>query len=44
MLGEPLRPNEPAIVVPGASLRFGRVGTLVVTAEALWKATVDGDE
>lgn len=41
--GQPLPPGEPAIVPPGAAVRFGRVSTLVVTPEALWRATVDAD-
>lgn len=41
--GQPLTPNDPVEVPPGAAIRFGRVSTLVVTPEALWRATVDAD-
>lgn len=42
LAGEPLAANEPTLVPAGAAIRFGRVTTLVVTADALWRATVDG--
>lgn len=39
--GAPIPSNEPVLVPPGAAVRFGRVSALVVTPEALWRATVD---
>jgi len=40
---ETVRPGELALVPPGTEIRFGRVTALIVSADALWRATIDDD-
>lgn len=40
---EPVRPGELAIVPPGTAIHFGRVAALIVSADALWQATIDAE-
>lgn len=42
--GEPLPVNEPRALPAGVEIRFGRVLALVVSADALWRATIDDRE
>jgi hypothetical protein len=44
MFGEALAPNEPRLVEPGVQVRFGRVTTIAVTPDVLWKATIGDDD